>query len=443
MSNFKTLIRSSMESTDPTLNGTALLAASNSDNLSDDMAVTILDQTLPQIDQDVATADTDHAALESYYRVLDGLDSLQTSLESYDAAPMSDATIGVIRLGLESALVPYTGGTTVAIFTEEQTAKLTADLKAEATDTKDAAKGIAAKAREIWDRIVKFLREMWGKFTAFLTRLLSAASSLKVRVRSLQNRIAKTNTSVEPKSTILSSADTSRVKDIYDGLNYDGRFTPDALSLLDALHGAQVAVNKLDITMVDRYQLDLNRLAHALQSGDASMISEIANAPLAIPNGFREFKGEQEGERQWVSSALPGNVSLRLTQRAATEGKYSIASYDIDVMSVDRNEQDENEVSVQIPLMMAADMAGLGTRLMKILDETKDGRTLVDRARKAVDSNVDKFRLNATTVRVAQLFHRRYRAVGRLTMKMNSTILKTATRTLDWAALTLDQYPAK
>ncbi len=431
MSLKNSLIRASMEAADTAADVTVSLVPA--DLITDenaDQAVDVAQQSLAVADGEVAELT---AAVESCGDAITHLSGLADSLESMDPLPVKYG-IEAISLGLENALVPAGP----QVFTTETMNEVTEKIKAEATDTQDAAKGVRQKAKEILQRLVKFMRDLWRKFTSMLSTIFNAIVGVKTRVKRFQGAVNAADLSVAPKVQGIEFSAEPKAQTVYQGLIYQDRFSDSPIGVLDGLGQVQTYVNTLDSTFSDRYALDVNRLVEGIASGHADWIREMANSAIAVPQGFKEIQAGAEGERVWVSGSLPGNNLIKFTQSVISVGNLRAIGYDSEVVHRDF----EVDASA-LPLLKPEELSKIGDKIIKILEGAKDGKKLIDKAAQANERSASKIAISPTTVSLLSLFHRRYRAVGRMTMRMNSLVLKTALHFLTWGELTLQQYPTK
>lgn len=430
MSNMKNLIRSAMESADAA--GDVPAPIYPIDQITEENADAAVAGALEQFEQLSGSADELDESIDSHLTAVDGLESLASALESYDARPVS-TTIGPIALGLESALAPVSNPQ----FTQEMVQEITTQIQQQASDSQDAAKGVREKARTIFQRLVAFLRELWRKLTRMMATIFNAIIGVKAQVKRFNARVNARNLSITPREESL-SLENPQVKTIFQNLSWKGQFAPSAVALLDGLHQAQLEVNSLDTTFTDRYALDMERLTTGLQTGHPEWIKEMANGQIPVPKRFTEVKAEKEGSRVWLSGQIPGGHQLRLAQDVVQVGPFKAIGYDVSLVTSEPPSYPDS-----IPLLPVAELPKIGEKILKILDETKNGKSLVERAAQVNEKVSRKPPLSPTGVSLVSLFHRRYKAVSRLSTRMNSVILKVALSTLAWGDQTLALYPEK
>lgn len=327
-------------------------------------------------------------------------------------------------------------------FDQAQADKLKADLQNAGTGTQ-AASTLTGRIKAAWDKVVQFFRDLWKKLVALFHRLFGSTNAIRQQIKNLSEKVNQADLSGETTVDGWNIAENVHAAKIYNTLYSGQDLTGDVIPFVDALHTQQRAINQADEAFSKDYAEQSERLREALKSSDANKVIELANAEIKMPYGYREVRADNPGERKWApSTALPGNQALYLIQKSSAAGGYSLRIYDVRLAPFN-TDSSAIPTDAKLPVMSANSLRQLGNHVTKILDDVKNGGKAIEHAKQITEKNTMGVRLAPSALAMTNLFMQRYRAVGRLSTKINALMVKSVGSIVKWAEMSLEAYPGR
>ncbi len=433
--NTSQLLRASLEAVADEPPATAFLAPLQ--NLDDEKTDEIVEGTLVHAQTELVAMESIDTLMDRHCVVIEGLEQIAQRLDLYGDEPMSSQSIDILKFSVES----------VSLGLEDQAltvADLNAKLQEGANTASEKSSAVREKAQQIIERVIAFMKSLWNRLVDIFHKLMGGASIVKHRVRRLEEALKQHNLRVDPQTNQLDVSHNERVQGIYEALRIGTTFPPSAVQTAKALGEAQASLNTVDEQMLDRYELDLNTLEIALRRLDASSFSRAMTQPLAMPKVFKRIGSDVQKGIRYEAGPIPGNWMFVVREQLYMVNGWP--SLVISSIAEQANPTGEQEVAaIMVPVLSPQELTGLGPMVLKIATGIEEGRSLIDRLRKAsgrLEPTMNhRAAMTAGGSIVIQAFQQRYREVGRMTMKVNMTMLKSALALVRWGEGSVAEYP--
>ena len=431
--NTKQLMSASMEAVQEELPANAFLAPLQ--DMSDEKTDEIIEGTITHAQTELVAMESIDALMDRYINVMSGLEQIAERLDQYGDAPMDALAVGVLNASVESV--------TIGLEDQELTIpELNAKLREGASTSSEQSEGVREKAKKIMERIIAFLKAVWNRLVDVFHKLMGGASVVRHRITRLEEALKQHNLRGNPSSNQLDVTHNERVRGIYEALRIGTTFPGSAVQTAKALNGAQTALNEVDAHMIDRYELDLNALNYALERQDATAFARSMSMAPAVPKVFKRTGSDVRKGVTYEAGPIPGNWVFRMTHYVSM---IHIPVLILITVAEQLKPEQEETAATMVPTLSPQELTGLGPAVLKIAEGIEEGRTMVERLRKATGRiEPHAFSKGGSTIGgsiVIEAFQKRYREVGRLTMKVNMAMLKSALALVRWGEGSVAEYP--